>query len=90
MLTLSILFQHVATLASLYRFHKGDYAYPKSKIDVCWEKVLLNQCEFICATLKVIVLTSLLQSTMVSSVCYVLSTVDQAQLLHQVLPGSAM
>ena len=39
--------QHVATLASLYRFHKGDYAYAKSKIDVCWEKVMLNQREFV-------------------------------------------
>ena len=38
--------KHLATLASLYRFHKGDYAYPKSKIDTCWEKVLLNQCKY--------------------------------------------
>ncbi|EKM48306.1 glycoside hydrolase family 38 protein [Phanerochaete carnosa HHB-10118-sp] len=35
--------EHVATLASLYRYHKHDYEYPKAKIDVCWEKVLLNQ-----------------------------------------------
>ncbi|PSR71657.1 hypothetical protein PHLCEN_2v12510 [Hermanssonia centrifuga] len=35
--------EHIATLASLYRYHKHDYVYPKSKIDVCWEKVLLNQ-----------------------------------------------
>jgi hypothetical protein len=39
--------QHVATLASLYRYHKHDYEYPKSQIDVCWEKVLLNQCKWL-------------------------------------------
>lgn len=36
--------QLVATLASLYRFHKTDYIYPNDKINDCWEKVLLNQC----------------------------------------------
>ncbi|KAI0085525.1 glycoside hydrolase family 38 protein [Irpex rosettiformis] len=35
--------EHVATLASLYKTHDGKYQYPKSTIDVCWEKVLLNQ-----------------------------------------------
>ncbi|KAJ3559346.1 hypothetical protein NM688_g401 [Phlebia brevispora] len=35
--------EHVATLASLYRYHKDNYVYPKSTIDTCWEKVLLNQ-----------------------------------------------
>ncbi|EKM52905.1 glycoside hydrolase family 38 protein, partial [Phanerochaete carnosa HHB-10118-sp] len=39
--------EHVATLASLYRYHKHDYEYPKAKIDVCWEKVLLNQCKYL-------------------------------------------
>ncbi|CAL1697504.1 unnamed protein product [Somion occarium] len=35
--------EHIATLASLYKFHNSDYVYPKSTIDDCWEKVLLNQ-----------------------------------------------
>ncbi|OSX57004.1 glycoside hydrolase family 38 protein [Postia placenta MAD-698-R-SB12] len=35
----------LATLASLYRYHKKDYAYPDAKINECWEKVLLNQCK---------------------------------------------
>ncbi|KAK7679936.1 hypothetical protein QCA50_016882 [Cerrena zonata] len=35
--------EHIATLASLYKFHKSDYVYPKPTIDDCWEKVLLNQ-----------------------------------------------
>lgn len=34
--------QYVATLASLYQ---KKYAYPKTKIDDSWEKVLLNQCK---------------------------------------------
>ncbi|KZT05154.1 glycoside hydrolase family 38 protein [Laetiporus sulphureus 93-53] len=33
----------LATLASLYRYHKKDYVYPNEKINDCWEKVLLNQ-----------------------------------------------
>ncbi|PCH42793.1 glycoside hydrolase family 38 protein [Wolfiporia cocos MD-104 SS10] len=33
----------LATLASLYRFHKKDYIYPNDRINDCWEKVLLNQ-----------------------------------------------
>ncbi|KZT66211.1 glycoside hydrolase family 38 protein [Daedalea quercina L-15889] len=33
----------LATLASLYRFHKHDYIYPNERINDCWEKVLLNQ-----------------------------------------------
>ncbi|KAH8093101.1 glycoside hydrolase family 38 protein [Cristinia sonorae] len=37
--------EHLATLASLYKY-KSDYTYPKSKIDDCWEKVLLNQCVY--------------------------------------------
>ena len=37
--------QQLATLASLYNFHHGDYVYPKEKIDLSWEKVLLIQCE---------------------------------------------
>ncbi|CCM00538.1 uncharacterized protein FIBRA_02572 [Fibroporia radiculosa] len=32
----------LATLASLYKYHK-DYIYPNEKINDCWEKVLLNQ-----------------------------------------------
>ena len=36
----------IATFASLFRFHKTDYVYPNEKINDCWEKVLLNQCEF--------------------------------------------
>lgn len=35
-------YQHVATLASIYK--QGEYVYPKGKIDVSWEKILLNQC----------------------------------------------
>ncbi|TCD63848.1 Glycoside hydrolase, 38 vacuolar alpha mannosidase [Steccherinum ochraceum] len=35
--------EHLATLASLYKHHNFNYVYPKSKIDDCWEKVLLNQ-----------------------------------------------
>ncbi|KAI0338667.1 hypothetical protein BDW22DRAFT_1362757 [Trametopsis cervina] len=35
--------EHLATFASLYKSHNSKYVYPKSKIDVCWEKVLLNQ-----------------------------------------------
>ncbi|KAI0799601.1 glycosyl hydrolases family 38 N-terminal domain-containing protein [Irpex lacteus] len=34
--------EHLATLASLSRT-SAEYQYPKSTIDVCWEKVLLNQ-----------------------------------------------
>ena len=37
--------QQLATLASLYTYHHKDYVYPKEKIDVSWEKVLLIQCE---------------------------------------------
>ncbi|KAL4246947.1 glycosyl hydrolase 38 family protein [Abortiporus biennis] len=33
----------LATLASLYKFYKADYEYPKNTIDDCWEKLLLNQ-----------------------------------------------
>ncbi|KAJ3842876.1 glycosyl hydrolases family 38 N-terminal domain-containing protein [Lentinula raphanica] len=33
--------EHVATLASIVK--SAEYAYPKSQIDECWEKVLLNQ-----------------------------------------------
>ncbi|TFK19473.1 alpha-mannosidase [Coprinopsis marcescibilis] len=33
----------IATLASLYRYHKNDYVYPKKTLDDSWEKVLLNQ-----------------------------------------------
>jgi hypothetical protein len=40
-----ILVQHLATLASLYKYYKLDYVYPKERINDCWEKVLLNQCE---------------------------------------------
>ncbi|KAL6305038.1 glycosyl hydrolases family 38 N-terminal domain-containing protein [Sparassis latifolia] len=35
--------EHLATFASLYKFHKGDYVYPDERINDCWEKVLLNQ-----------------------------------------------
>ncbi|OCH89390.1 glycoside hydrolase family 38 protein [Obba rivulosa] len=35
--------EHLATLASLYKFHSGDYNYPNDTINDCWEKVLLNQ-----------------------------------------------
>ncbi|EPQ55548.1 glycoside hydrolase family 38 protein [Gloeophyllum trabeum ATCC 11539] len=35
--------EHVATLASFPAFAVKEYTYPKDKIDVCWEKVLLNQ-----------------------------------------------
>ncbi|TFK38533.1 glycoside hydrolase family 38 protein [Crucibulum laeve] len=35
--------EHIATLASLYKFHNKDYIYPKAEIDESWEKVLLNQ-----------------------------------------------
>ncbi|OBZ74598.1 Alpha-mannosidase [Grifola frondosa] len=35
--------EHLATFASLYKFHKPDYVYPNDKINDCWEKVLLNQ-----------------------------------------------
>ena len=38
--------QQLATLASLYTYHNKEYVYPKEKIDVSWEKVLLIQCEF--------------------------------------------
>jgi alpha-mannosidase len=38
-------FQHVATLASLYKLYNPDYVYPKARIDDNWEKVLLNQCK---------------------------------------------
>ena len=37
--------QQLATLASLYSYHHKDYVYPKEKIDVSWEKVLLIQCK---------------------------------------------
>lgn len=37
--------QHVATLASVIK--PTEYCYPKAKIDECWEKVLLNQCQYI-------------------------------------------
>ena len=55
--------EHLATLASL---RKGDYAYPKTKIDDNWEKVLLNQCMsfFYSAGLYI----DILQSTMFSQV----------------------
>ncbi|KAG2005473.1 alpha-mannosidase [Coprinopsis cinerea AmutBmut pab1-1] len=33
----------VASLASLYKYHKNSYIYPKKDIDEAWEKVLLNQ-----------------------------------------------
>ena len=58
--------QHVATLASLHRYHKPDYVYPKSRIDTCWEKVLLNQCTFIPDLQTTLSNTYLLQSMMVS------------------------
>ncbi|KAG5635742.1 hypothetical protein H0H81_010225 [Sphagnurus paluster] len=35
--------EHVATLASIYKFNNKDYIYPKQAIDDSWEKVLLNQ-----------------------------------------------
>ncbi|KAH9942858.1 glycosyl hydrolases family 38 N-terminal domain-containing protein [Amylocystis lapponica] len=35
--------EHLATFASLYKFHKSDYIYPDQRINDCWEKVLLNQ-----------------------------------------------
>ena len=38
--------QILSTFASLYKFHKKDYVYPNDRINDCWEKVLLNQCEF--------------------------------------------
>ena len=38
--------QILATFASLFKFHKTDYVYPNERINDCWEKVLLNQCEF--------------------------------------------
>ena len=38
--------QQIATLASLYAYHDKEYIYPKEKIDLAWEKVLLNQCEY--------------------------------------------
>ena len=38
--------QQVATLASLCTYHDKGYIYPKERIDVSWEKVLLNQCEY--------------------------------------------
>ena len=42
------LLQILSTFASLFRFHKADYVYPDERINDCWEKVLLNQCEFLC------------------------------------------
>ena len=57
-------------MASLFRSHKSDYVYPNERIDDCWEKVLLNGCEFALpgAYLAEIeeFLARLLQSTMVS------------------------
>jgi hypothetical protein len=38
-------FQYVATLASLYS--PKDYVYPYDRINECWEKVCLNQCEYL-------------------------------------------
>lgn len=35
--------EQATTLASLYKYHKNDYVYPKQAIDDSWEKVLLNQ-----------------------------------------------
>jgi len=35
----------IATSVLLYGH---DYLYPKHKIEESWEKVLLNQCKFIC------------------------------------------
>ncbi|KII92975.1 glycoside hydrolase family 38 protein [Plicaturopsis crispa FD-325 SS-3] len=35
--------EHVATLASLYKLRKANYAYPQLRINDSWEKVLLNQ-----------------------------------------------
>ncbi|TFK83854.1 glycoside hydrolase family 38 protein [Polyporus arcularius HHB13444] len=34
----------ISTFASLFKYHKTDYVYPNEKINDCWEKVLLNQC----------------------------------------------
>ena len=42
----SFISQQIATLASLCTYHNDKgYIYPKKRIDVSWEKVLLNQCE---------------------------------------------
>ena len=41
------IWQHVATLASIYKLHKIDYVYPRQRINDNWEKVLLNQCMFL-------------------------------------------
>ena len=59
--------QQIATLASLYTYHDKGYIYPKEKIDISWEKVLLNQCEYLQELVKFSKLILLsLQSMMVN------------------------
>ncbi|KDQ27960.1 glycoside hydrolase family 38 protein [Pleurotus ostreatus PC15] len=37
--------EHASTLATLLCDKSSKFVYPKSRIDECWEKVLLNQCD---------------------------------------------
>ena len=60
-----IISQYVATLASIYKLHKIDYVYPRQRINDNWEKVLLNQCMFFHFVLWRSLLIFLPQSMMV-------------------------